>query len=48
MSMEAIARAAQEKHANCTIRVGEAIGEDDQMVEILIRRAAALLAETSG
>jgi sirohydrochlorin ferrochelatase len=44
----AIARAAQEKHGNCTIRVGEAIGEDDQMVEILIRRAAALLAETSG
>ena len=43
----AIARAAQEKHANCTIRVGQAIGEDDQMVEILIRRAASLLAETS-
>jgi len=43
----AIAEAARVKHANCTIRVGAAIGEDDQMVEILVRRATALLAETS-
>lgn len=43
----AIARAAREKHENCTIRVGAAIGEDEQMVEILVRRADALLAETS-
>jgi sirohydrochlorin ferrochelatase len=43
----AVAQAAQEKHTDCTIRVGAAIGEDEQMVEILVRRAAALLAETS-
>ncbi len=43
----AIARTARKNHPDCIIRVGAAIGEDDQMVEILVQRAEALLAETT-
>jgi len=39
----AIARAAEERHPDCPIRLDQVIGQDEQIAKILVRRTDALL-----